>query len=127
MQNWYLWAIAGVILYLAFKPGVPADANLSPAEFKVAMEKEAGVQLIDVRTTQEYSATRLAGAKNIPVGELKDRLKELDVNKPVIVYCRSGNRSGTAVGILKSHGFAKARHLEGGISAWEAAGLPTTR
>lgn len=61
--------------------------------------------ILDVRTEQEYSAGHLAGSINIPVHELPNKLDKLEKDKPVLVYCASGNRSSTAVQILKDSGF----------------------
>ena len=69
----------------------------------------------------------LAKAKLIPLQELDKRLAEIDKSKPVLLYCRSGHRSGNALKILQGKGFANAKHIEGGIIAWQAAGLPVTR
>ena len=85
------------------------------------------IQLIDVRTAGEYAAGHLANAKLIPVQEFAQRLAEIDKNKPVLLYCRSGHRSGNALKILQDKGYKDAKHIEGGIGAWQAAGLPVTR
>jgi rhodanese-related sulfurtransferase len=79
--------------------------------------------LIDVRTPDEFASGHIAGAVNIPVEEIADRLDEVPQDKPVVLYCRSGNRSNQASGILVNAGFTGIYDL-GGINAWEAAGLP---
>lgn len=67
--------------------------------------------LLDVRTPGEFSAGTVKGAVNIPLDELENRLKELDSTKRIIVFCKSGARSSSAIQILKSHGFT---NLENG-------------
>jgi phage shock protein E len=67
---------------------------------------QKGAVIIDVRSASEFAQACNPISKNIPVGELPKRLKELDKSKPVILCCASGNRSGAAMGILKSNGFA---------------------
>lgn len=88
--------------------------------------REAGVQLLDVRTPEEYAQGHIGGAENIDfydAGFLKEAEKDLDKSRPVAVYCRSGKRSAEAAARLSSAGY-KVTNLEGGILAWDAAGLP---
>lgn len=127
MQNWIWWVAAAVLLYLMMKPSVPADAKLSPGEVKEALGRDRALQLVDVRTGGEFSGGHLAGAKNIPLDQIGGRLMELNKEKPLVVYCRSGARSGAALKQLRAAGYAQAKHLNGGILAWQGAGLPVTR
>ena len=64
-------------------------------------------------------------AINIPVEELSSHLSDLNQNDELLVYCRTGNRSTTAVGILKENGYVRIYHMDGGITAWNSAGFPT--
>lgn len=82
--------------------------------------------VIDVRDTGEFEAGHIAGAKHVPEAQLADRIKELEKfrERPVILACRSGSRSASAVKLLRSNGFAGAVNLGGGIGAWEQAGMP---
>ena len=82
--------------------------------------------VIDVRDIGEFEAGHIAGAKHVPEAQLADRIKELEKfkDKPVILACRTGSRSGSAVKILRSNGFTEAVNLGGGIVAWEQAGMP---
>jgi rhodanese-related sulfurtransferase len=127
MDAWIWWVVAAAVLFFVFRPSVPADAKLSPGEVKEAVAKEKALQLVDVRTSGEFSGGHLAGAKNIPVSDLGSRINELDKEKPLIVYCRSGARSSAALKQLRSAGFAQAKHMNGGIMAWQGAGLSVTR
>jgi rhodanese-related sulfurtransferase len=127
MENWMWWAVAGVAVYMAMKPGIPAAAQLSPGDVRDAISASKDLQLIDVRTPEENKAGRIAGSKLIPLGELSSRLGEIDKSKPVILYCRSGNRSGQGLKILFASGYKDAKHLQGGIGAWSAAGLPVAK
>ncbi|MCA9609470.1 MAG: rhodanese-like domain-containing protein [Myxococcales bacterium] len=79
-------------------------------------EVEAGAVLLDVRTPAEFASGSIPGAKNVPLDRLASRIGELDKEKKVVVFCRSGNRSATAAGILRRHGFT-ALDL-GPVSAW---------
>ena len=87
------------------------------------------VQLVDVRTAEEFAEGHIDGALNIDV-KLNDFLQkakeQLDVNKPVAVYCRSGRRSANAASILAKEGF-KVTNLSGGIVAWKEKQMPTTQ
>lgn len=79
---------------------------------------EAGARLVDVRTPQEFAAGHLPGAVNIPVEEIQGRTKELaGKDQPIVLYCRSGARSGNAARILKTAGYSKVHDL-GAMSRW---------
>lgn len=74
-------------------------------------------QLIDVREPDEVAGGTLAGARNIPLGELPDRLSEVDPARRVVLLCRSGNRSGAAAEFLTEKGFDDVVNLTGGMLA----------
>lgn len=80
---------------------------------------EGDYVLLDVRQPGEYAQEHLPGAKLIPLPQLIDSLEELDVAKPIIVYCAVGGRSRMATQLLTSLGFRNVFHLQGGIQAWE--------
>ena len=82
--------------------------------------------VLDVREQSEYDAGHVLNAKLIPLGKLKERLGELEKFKdqPIVVVCRSGNRSGTACSLLGKQGFAQAYNLAGGVQAWQKDKLP---
>lgn len=86
-------------------------------------------QLIDVRTPEEYAGGHLISALNYDWNnaDFAINVGALDKSKPVLVYCRSGNRSKDAADHLRSNGFTAVYELDGGISAWEAAGKPTEK
>jgi phage shock protein E len=71
-----------------------------------------GARLLDVRTPSEFAQGHLPGALNMPVQELENRLDELGVrSRPLVVYCRSGSRSGSAKRVLERHGFIAVHDL----------------
>lgn len=78
----------------------------------------AETQFVDVREVGEVAGGTLPGTTNIPVGELGERLVELDPGRRVVLLCRSGGRSEKAAGILTDAGFADVVNLEGGMLAW---------
>lgn len=85
--------------------------------------------VLDVREDKEYAAGHIPRAKHIPLGQLAGRMEELDKfkGKPILVTCRSGNRSAHACRILKKAGFETVYNQAGGIIAWERANLPVTK
>lgn len=85
--------------------------------------------VLDVREPDEYKAGHLLNAQLIPLGKLNERIGELAKykDKPVVVVCRSGNRSGTACVTLGKQGFTQAYNLTGGMMAWQKANLPTQK
>jgi rhodanese-related sulfurtransferase len=85
--------------------------------------------VLDVREDKEYAAGHIPKAKHIPLGKLAGRLNELESYKakPVLVTCRSGNRSARACAMLKKAGFETVYNQAGGILAWERANLPVTQ
>lgn len=83
---------------------------------------EQGALVVDVRTPGEFKSGHLPGAKLIPINQVSARINEFgaDKNRPVVVYCHSGSRSGKAEGILKQNGFTNV-HNGGGYSALMSA------
>ncbi|MGB0915494.1 MAG: rhodanese-like domain-containing protein [Crocinitomicaceae bacterium] len=88
-------------------------------QFKQLMTKD-GVQIIDVRTPNECAGGMIEGAKNIDYygNDFQTQIATLDMSKPVLVYCKSGGRSGRAAGIMKELGFTEVYDLRGGYSNW---------
>jgi rhodanese-related sulfurtransferase len=82
------------------------------------------VLILDVREQFEYDEKHIPGITLIPMGEVPARLNEIPTDKEVILTCRSGNRSGQVTDFLRQQGFTNVHNMEGGIVAWEAAGLP---
>ena len=101
----------------------PTDAVInkvvSAAEFKELLSA-AGAQVIDVRTPGEVAQGAIEGATNFDFYEadFKDNMAGLDKEKPVLVYCKSGGRSGKTAAMLKDMGFKEVYDLEGGYSNW---------
>ncbi len=100
--------------------------EISVLELKTLIEDKTDFLLLDVREPLEYRIAHLQG-KLVPLGELPQRLEELDAykDKPVIVHCRSGRRSAQAVAFLQQHGFEDVKNLKGGILAWSREVDPT--
>jgi len=80
------------------------------------------IVIIDVRELEEFAVGRIPGATLIPLGELASRTDEVPADKPVVMVCRSGNRSAQAVQILQKAGFTNIHNMTGGMIEWTAAG-----
>ena len=100
--------------------------DLTPADLAGRL-KAGNVQLIDVRTAEEFAEGHIAGAINIPVDEFDPAALPDAAGKDVILYCRSGRRSGIAGGKLAAHTGKASEHMGGGIIAWREAELPTVQ
>ena len=106
--------------------GVP---EIGVSQLRHLLDRGAELQLIDVREAHEWEINNLgfAGAKLVPLGQLFERLDELDPQVETVVYCRSGSRSAMAVKYLQAHDFVSAVNLRGGINDWASkidAGMP---
>ncbi|WP_374957461.1 rhodanese-like domain-containing protein [Gilvibacter sp.] len=91
--------------------------------------KDSSIQLVDVRTGQEFLEGHLKNSHNICVtdDDFAEKAATLDKDKPVYVYCKKGGRSARAAEILKEMGFKKIYDLEGGIVLWEESGQETEK
>jgi hydroxyacylglutathione hydrolase len=85
------------------------------------------VQLLDVRTPHEWDAGHLPDARYLFLGQLPEKLKTLNPDQPVAVYCATGYRSSLAASLLQANGFRKVHNVPGGYTAWTAAGFPTVK
>lgn len=103
----------------------PAGNSVSPAEATLLINRE-DAHIVDVREVDEYSGGHLPEARNIPAGKLVERIGELEKfkDKPIILCCATGMRSGKAGAELKKQGFDKLYNLAGGVDAWVGAGYP---
>jgi rhodanese-related sulfurtransferase len=81
------------------------------------------VQVLDVREPHEWAAGHIEGALHIPMRQLESRVGELATDRRIVAVCRSGARSGRVAAALRAAGY-DAANLEGGMQAWEEAGLP---
>lgn len=93
----------------------------------VSLKDNDDVVFIDVREQWEYDEGHIPGITLIPMSELESRMDEIPTDKTVVLTCRSGNRSGRMHGYLEDQGFDNTINMEGGILAWEAAGLEVER
>lgn len=96
-------------------------ADITVEELKSRMDNKENLHIVDVREPHEYEEFNI-GAKLIPLGDLPDRIAELEAwkNEELIVHCRSGARSNTAKMFLQENGFTQVRNLIGGMMQWQA-------
>jgi rhodanese-related sulfurtransferase len=106
----------------------PAGRRATPLQV-TQMINRGKTTVLDVRNGDEFAGGHLRDAKNIPLADLANRIGELDKskNRTVVVVCQSGARSDKAARQLAAAGFADVWSLDGGVAAWQAAGLPVTK
>ena len=130
-DNWMMAALAvvsGAMLTWSF-----IGSKLSGVEqadtLKATRLYNDDALILDVREDKEFSSGHIPKAKHIPLSQLASRLQELDKfkSKPILVTCRSGQRSSRACGMLKKAGFETVYNQAGGIIAWERANLPVNK
>ena len=126
MKNRFFCTLTAALFFLACNSNAQnVDANAFEQKINAG-----GVQVLDVRTAGEYSGSHL---KNVMLADwtnkaqFEERVKYLDKNKTLLVYCAAGGRSGQAAVWLKEQGFKEVVNLQGGITAWNAAGKPVVR
>jgi adenylyltransferase/sulfurtransferase len=95
-----------------------AQVDITVDELKARMDRGDDFALLDVREPYENSICSLPNSTLIPMGELVQRLGEIDAGRDVVVYCHSGNRSRTVVNFLRRQGYTRAVNLHGGILEW---------
>lgn len=127
MRYLALAAVLGVLACQASQPEPSLVKEVSQQEF---LGRKPGTWLIlDVRTPEEFAAGHLGQAVNISHDRLAEQLPQIQpyASKPVLLYCRSGNRAVKAAEILTEAGFTDLHHLTGDMLAWDAAGLPVVK
>ncbi|EHL24278.1 rhodanese domain-containing protein [Acidovorax sp. NO-1] len=130
LDNWYLIFVAvasgSMLLWPVLKSA--SGGSLTPARAVQLINREKAV-VIDVCETEEFAAGHVGGAKNIPLGQLEERLPATVKNKalPLVLVCTSGARANRAVGIAKKLGYDNAQAMAGGLKAWREASLPVEK
>lgn len=115
----------GLILLFLVSAYAQSDKNkndnfkrITQEEFKKELAED--VQLIDVRTPEEFAAGHIAGAINVDFhNDFENQIQQVDLTKKTLIYCHSGGRSAKALEIMKSMGFPAVYELEGGFSSWK--------
>jgi rhodanese-related sulfurtransferase len=130
-DNWMLASLAvvsGAMLAWSFIGGRLSGVEQADT-LKATRLYNDDALVLDVREDKEFAAGHIPKAKHIPLSQLAGHIKELDKfkGKPVLVTCRSGQRSASACRMLKKAGFETVYNQAGGIIAWERANLPVTQ
>jgi molybdopterin/thiamine biosynthesis adenylyltransferase/rhodanese-related sulfurtransferase/molybdopterin converting factor small subunit len=109
----------------AAMPAPSSTDAIDAIQLKEKLDSGDQFTLIDVREPHEFQICRIPGSILIPLGQLPNRMSELDPNGDIVAHCKSGARSQKAVDLLKQHGFKNARNMTGGILAWSDKVDPT--
>ena len=112
---------------MAEEPGLAEAPSISATELHEQRQSGTAPVVIDVRTSEEYAAGHVPDAVNIPFDQVADRIAEVDAPHGVALYCMVGPRARKGESALLSSGYTSVFHLEGGLAAWQAAGLPVER
>jgi rhodanese-related sulfurtransferase len=130
IDNWVLIAIAlssgAMLVWPVIQGAGPGSLGAGMAVQMINREKAV---VVDVCETEEFAQGHIGGARNIPLGQLEQRLPEVVKNKalPVILVCATGARANRAAGVAKKLGYEKAQALAGGLKAWKEANLPVEK
>ncbi|MEA2001256.1 MAG: rhodanese-like domain-containing protein [Actinomycetota bacterium] len=122
--------LVGALAFGACGGSTATDTNLETLPVgeieEIVASPPADLILLDIRTPEEFAAGHLAGAINVDyyANDFEDRLAELNLEVPYVMYCNSGNRSSNALPVMDSLGFQEVYELDGGIQAWFSANLP---
>lgn len=98
--------------------GAPNYRSITPQQLKEKLETGEKPELLDVREPWEFATARIEGSRLIPLGEMPDRVSELDPDRETIVICHHGTRSAYVTQSLDRSGFSNVLNLEGGLDAY---------
>lgn len=100
--------------------------SVSPEEAARLIQESSEIVVLDIRTPEEFAEGHVAGAMNIDFRSesFAEDISKLDPGTPVVLHCRSGNRSGQSLPTLEKVGFEEIYHLEAGFNGWQASNLP---
>ena len=128
IDNWMLISVAlasgGLLLWPLISSGMAAGSLSATGAVQLINRHKAGV--IDVSETEEFATGHVAGAKNLPLNQLEEKLPNAVKNKalPLILVCPTGARASRAVAMAKKLGYEQAQCLAGGLKSWKEANLP---
>ncbi|MDH5182512.1 MAG: rhodanese-like domain-containing protein [Gammaproteobacteria bacterium] len=127
-RNWTLFLALALVSFFLARSQKGGANNLNAQQAVEKMSHHDAI-VVDVREANEVASGMIRDSIHIPLAQLKDRFNELEkyTNKPIIMACRSGNRSAHAINILRKNGFTDLYNLKGGVMAWQHASLPLKR
>lgn len=100
------------------------DLTIEEYQKQFADNGDSEYLLLDVREVDEFVDVRLPGAVNLPLSELQMRMDEIDDSKPIVLVCRTGNRSAMAAQFMAANGYSELYNLVDGTKGWMERGLP---
>ena len=123
----FIWVVMALGVQSCLDAGSSNVEMVTAKQVYEAVYGEDSLQIVDVRTPEEYDVSHLKNAQNICVtsDDFKEQVAKLDKEKTVYVYCKKGGRSAKAATILKEMGFTEVYDLQGGMMSWEEEGLET--
>ena len=130
IDNWMLISVAlvsgGMLVWPALQGATAGGLSTNDAVQLINRDRAV---VVDVCEAEEFAAGHVGGAKNVPVGQLEQRLPEVVKNKtvPLILVCASGARANRALGVARKLGYEKAQVLAGGLKSWKDANLPVEK
>ncbi|MGC7404570.1 rhodanese-like domain-containing protein [Pandoraea pneumonica] len=115
----------GMLAWPVFKR---SGRGLSTMEATQLINRKGAV-VLDVRSTEEFAGGHLPSARNVPLDDVEQKVGQVIKNKaaPVLIVCKSGQRSARAQTLLRNLGYAESFSLQGGLAAWQEAGLPVVK
>jgi len=125
LDNWYLIALAAASGTLLMVPSLKGVAGVGVMQAVQLINREKAI-VVDVCEAEEFASGHVSNAKNVPLGQLSERLPQVAKNKalPLILVCAKGARAQRAAGIAKGLGYERAVALTGGLAAWREANMP---
>jgi rhodanese-related sulfurtransferase len=128
IDNWMLLAMALASGFALLLPVLTKGGGLDPQAMVQLMNRDKAV-VIDVCEPDEFARSHVIGAKNLPLGQLEDKLAQVVKNKSahVIMVCQVGARSARAAATARKLGYDNVQSLSGGLRAWVAASMPTEK
>jgi len=128
LDNWMLLAMAMASGFALLMPVLTKGSGLDPQAMVQLMNRDKAV-VIDVCEPDEFARGHVIGAKNLPLGQLEDKLSQLVKNKSthVVMVFQVGARSARAAATARKLGFENVQSLSGGLRAWTAASMPTEK
>jgi rhodanese-related sulfurtransferase len=121
--------LSGSMLLWSFIGGKVRGIQQVDAQAALQLINHKDAFVLDVREVSEFKSGHIINAKLIPLGKLNERIGELEKHRdhPILVVCRSGNRSGSACGVLSKQGFTQVYNLAGGMMSWQNNNLPSVK
>ena len=127
-DNWMLITVALASGLALLFPALNKGQGLSPQDMVQLMNREKAI-VIDVCEPDEFARGHVIGAKNLPLGQLEEKLAQVVKNKSaqVVMVCQVGARSARAAATARKLGFENVQSLAGGLKAWQAASMPVEK